>query len=109
MKRIERPKENIDSLIGKEAKTKRDNLMARTGLIEYRAWLAVFKNTLSLENSLIASLKGCRIPPAPTLFGPFRSWLYPKIFRSSNVMKATFKSTAITKTRKFKRVNIFNT
>lgn len=35
-----------------------------------------------LLNSFNASLKGCKIPNKPTLFGPFRIWIYPKIFRS---------------------------
>lgn len=38
-----------------------------------------------LLNSLIASLKGCKIPINPTLFGPFRIWIYPKILRSKIV------------------------
>lgn len=38
-----------------------------------------------LLNSLIASLKGCKIPIIPTLLGPFRIWIYLKIFRSKSV------------------------
>lgn len=37
----------------------------------------------------MASEKGCKIPSVPTLFGPKRICIYPKIFRSSSVMKAT--------------------
>jgi hypothetical protein len=44
------------------------------------SWLIKF-----LLKSLIASLKGCRIPIKPTLLGPFRIWIYPKIFRSKIV------------------------
>lgn len=29
------------------------------------------------------------MPTGPTLFGPIRICIYPKIFRSSNVIKAT--------------------
>lgn len=42
-----------------------------------------------LLNSLIASLKGCKIPINLTLFGPLRDWIYLKIFRSRIVKKAT--------------------
>lgn len=35
-----------------------------------------------LLNNLIASLKGCKIPINPTLLGPFRIWIYLRIFRS---------------------------
>jgi len=38
-----------------------------------------------LLKSLIASLKGWRIPIIPTLLGPFRIWIYLKIFRSNKV------------------------
>lgn len=38
-----------------------------------------------LLKSLIASLKGWRIPIIPTLLGPFRIWMYLKIFRSNKV------------------------
>lgn len=38
-----------------------------------------------LLKSFKASLKGCRIPVIPTLLGPFRNWIYPKIFRSKIV------------------------
>jgi len=54
-------------------------------------------NTSSLEKSLMASLNGCAIPIVLTLLGPLRNWLYPKIFRSSRVTKATFTKTDKTK------------
>lgn len=38
-----------------------------------------------LLNSFKASLIGWRIPNIPTLLGPFRIWMYPKIFRSRMV------------------------
>lgn len=41
----------------------------------------------------MASLKGWKIPNNPTLFGPFRNWIYPKILRSNNVKKAILIST----------------
>lgn len=44
------------------------------------SWLIKF-----LLKSLSASLNGCRIPNRPTLLGPFRIWIYPKIFRSKIV------------------------
>ena len=36
--------------------------------------LELIRLTLSLEKSLIASLKGWKIPKIPTLEGPFRVW-----------------------------------
>lgn len=38
-----------------------------------------------LLKSFRASLNGCKIPINPTLLGPFRIWIYPKIFRSKIV------------------------
>ena len=40
--------------------------------------------------SLTASAIGCKTPIILTLLGPSRYWLYPKIFRSNKVIKATF-------------------
>lgn len=42
-----------------------------------------------LENNLIASENGWRIPQVPTFLGPKRKWKLPKIFRSIIVKKAT--------------------
>lgn len=42
----------------------------------------------SLINSFIASANGWRMPYGPTMLGPFRSCIYPKIFRSTRVRKA---------------------
>ncbi len=53
---------------------------------------------ISLRNSFNASAKGCGIPARPTLFGPFRSWTYPRILRSRRVKKAIARS-AITAVR----------
>lgn len=39
----------------------------------------------SLVRSFKASANGCGTPIILTLFGPLRSWIYPKIFRSSKV------------------------
>lgn len=38
-----------------------------------------------LLNNLIASLKGWSNPNIPTLLGPFRIWIYLRIFRSNKV------------------------
>lgn len=43
---------------------------------------------ISLRNSFIASARGWGIPAIPTLLGPFRNWIYPKIFRSRSVKNA---------------------
>jgi len=50
-----------------------------------------------LVNNLIASAAGCKSPQEPTLFGPIRICLNPRIFRSIRVNRATFtKTTKIT-------------
>lgn len=38
-----------------------------------------------LLNNFKASLNGCKIPIIPTLLGPLRIWIYPRIFRSKIV------------------------
>ena len=42
-----------------------------------------------MENSLTASANGTVIPIGLGLLGPFRMWIYPRIFRSMKVKKAT--------------------
>lgn len=42
----------------------------------------------SFINSFMASANGCKMPYGPTMLGPFRSCIYPKILRSTNVRKA---------------------
>ena len=42
------------------------------------------------KNNFTASAAGCKIPLNEGLLGPSRLCLYPKIFRSSNVIKAMF-------------------
>lgn len=67
----------------------------KIGLILNMLRFDVVGRVNSLENSLIASLKGWNSPIIPTLLGPFRSWEYPKILRSSKVIKATLIKTGI--------------
>lgn len=43
----------------------------------------------SFINSFIPSAKGCSSPRGPTNFGPLRSCIYPRVFRSSKVNNAT--------------------
>jgi len=45
-------------------------------------WFIISFEIKVLLKSLIASAIGCRIPIIPTLFGPFRIWIYLKVFRS---------------------------
>lgn len=59
---------------GSTTQIARDRAIARAGLRLNTTELLMTGLTGSLENSLIASLKGCRIPPVLTLFGPLRSW-----------------------------------
>lgn len=40
-------------------------------------------------NSFTPSATGCSSPCGPTVFGPFRSCIYPRILRSIKVKKAT--------------------
>lgn len=42
----------------------------------------------SFINSFIASANGWKIPYGPTMLGPFRNCIYPKILRSTSVKKA---------------------
>lgn len=49
----------------------------------------------SLVNNLIASAIGCSRPQGPTMFGPFRSCMYPSIFRSRRMRNATARRTGI--------------
>lgn len=67
----------------------------KMGEKKYKRQFDTDDQVCSLENSLIASEKGCKIPIKPTLFGPFRIWIYPKTFRSNKVRKATEIKTQI--------------
>lgn len=44
----------------------------------------------SFINNFMASANGCKMPYGPTMLGPFRSCMYPKILRSTNVRKARY-------------------
>lgn len=59
----------------------------------------------SLVNNFTPSAIGCRRPYGPTMFGPFRSCMYPKIFRSSRVRKATAIKIGMMNSRGFIRCN----
>lgn len=50
--------------------------------------LAEFGVFNSLVNNFNASAIGCGMPIILTLLGPFRSWMYPRTFRSSRVKNA---------------------
>ena len=67
------------------------------GEIKYWNIFERLGKTNSLENNLIASLKGCINPIKLTLLGPFRIWLYPKILRSNKVTNATLTKIKIIK------------
>jgi len=49
--------------------------IARGGVRKDRVKLVISVEIRFLLKSLIASLKGCKIPMNPTLFGPFRIWM----------------------------------
>jgi len=66
-----------------------------------------FGKTNSFENNLIASLNGCISPINLTLLGPFRIWLYPKIFRSNNVTNATLTKIKIIKIKYLNNLIIY--
>lgn len=53
----------------------------------------------SFVKSLIASAKGCSRPYGPTMFGPFRSCIYPRIFRSTSVRNAMARRMGATSIR----------
>ena len=86
-----------DSLKGNTEKVINTINSPQNGARKYWPILASLGKTSSLEKSLIASLNGWAIPIILTLFGPFRNWLYPKIFRSNKVTKATLTNVQITK------------
>lgn len=69
------------------------SMRASIGAIIKRMGEEVEGRTGSLMKSFTPSAMGCRRPNGPTMFGPFRSCIYPKTFRSSNVRKATANST----------------
>lgn len=54
----------------------------------------------SLMNNFNASAIGCRMPYGPTMFGPFRNCMYPKIFRSTKVKNAIARRMGTTSKRK---------
>lgn len=66
---------------------------ASIGVIRNRKGEDVEGRIGSLINSLIPSAIGCRRPYGPTTFGPLRSCIYPRTFRSIKVRKATASST----------------
>lgn len=47
----------------------------------------------SLINNFTPSAMGCSSPYGPTTFGPLRSCMYPRTFRSIRVRKATASRT----------------
>lgn len=79
--------------MGRGAHNVSDNISASIGVNRKRAGEEVEGYTGSLINSLIPSAIGCNNPKGPTMLGPFRSCIYPSIFRSIRVKKATAKRT----------------
>ena len=63
------------------------SVKARIGIIMKGERFILKGWVCSFENSLIASAIGWGIPIILTLFGPFRNWIYPRIFRSKRVKK----------------------
>lgn len=60
----------------------------RVGAIINREIEVVNGRIGSFINSFMASANGCKMPYGPTMLGPFRSCIYPKILRSTSVRKA---------------------
>ena len=81
--------EKFISLNGNRKKLIKTIINPSIGEIKYCSALDKLGKTNSLENNLIASLKGCIRPIILTLLGPLRICLYPKILRSNNVTNAT--------------------
>lgn len=69
------------------------NVKANVGVSTNRSGEEVDGRIGSLVKSFTASAIGWRIPQGPTTFGPFRSCIYPRTFRSIKVRKATASST----------------
>ena len=59
-----------------------------------------------LVNNLIASLKSCKIPIHPNLFGPLRICAHPKTLCSNKVKNATPTNTQINKNILIKIIKI---
>jgi hypothetical protein len=87
--------DKIDFFKGTEIKVISTITSAYNGDIRYWLRLDVEGNTISLDKSLIASLKGWAKPLILTLLGPLRNCLQPKILRLSKVIKATLINTGI--------------
>lgn len=83
----------IENGIGIGAQIANAIVSAITGVAIKRTWEEVEGRIGSLINSFTPSATGCRRPVGPTMFGPFRSCIYPKTFRSTSVRNATAKST----------------
>lgn len=73
----------------------RARVSASVGVIRNRAGDEVDGRMGSLINSFTPSAIGCNNPYGPTMFGPFRSCIYPNTFRSRRVRNATANNTGI--------------
>lgn len=83
------------------------SVSARVGAIINRVGEDISGCSGSLVNSLIASAIGCNSPYGPTILGPFRSCIYPRVLRSNSVRKATARSTGTIRVNKFtKYINL---
>lgn len=79
--------------IGMGAHSIRARVRARVGAARNRNGDEVDGRMGSLINSFTPSAIGCKRPYGPTTFGPFRSCIYPRTFRSTRVKKATASNT----------------
>lgn len=76
------------NLWGYKDQSIRIRIRAKMGAPIKGAMLDLVGEVCSLVRSFSTSAKGWGIPAIPTLLGPFRSCMYPSIFRSSSVKKA---------------------
>jgi hypothetical protein len=84
------------------SQTQRTNTNLTIGLAQKIKLCPLVGNIKFLTNNFTASLMGCKKPIKDGLLGPNRLCEYPKIFRSSKVIKATLINTIITKISKSK-------
>ena len=115
LKQIKNNKLNSNVIILKDkGKTTQRNNEIDKFKIGIKKKIFLFLNrgiVICLEISFIASAKGCIKPKNPTLFGPIRIWIFPRIFCSIKVVKATASSNIIirrVKDKIFTRRSIFN-
>jgi len=85
-KEKEKNKFEKNGLLRKKIKERK---IKNRGVEKYKILFLINGLIVILENNFIASENGWKIPINPTLDGPIRNWITPKIFRSKIVKNST--------------------